>query len=56
MTEQTKVTTLAHVVIRFSGDSGAGMQLTTTTFSNLSVVFGADISTLPDHLAEFLAP
>ena len=56
MTEQTNVTTLDHVVIRFSGDSGDGMQLTGTIFSNLSAVFGNDISTFPDYPAEIRAP
>ena len=56
MTEPTKVTTLDHVVIRFSGDSGDGMQLTGTIFSNLSAVFGNDISTFPDYPAEIRAP
>lgn len=56
MTEPTKVTTLDHVVIRFSGDSGDGMQLTGTIFSNLSAVFGNDISTFPDYPAEVRAP
>ena len=56
MKEQTKVTTLDHVVIRFSGDSGDGMQLTGTIFSNLSAVFGNDISTFPDYPAEIRAP
>ena len=56
MTEQTKVTTLDKVVIRFSGDSGDGMQLTGTIFSNLSAVFGNEISTFPDYPAEVRAP
>ena len=56
MTEPTKVTTLDHVVIRFSGDSGDGMQLTGTIFSNLSAIFGNDISTFPDDPAEVRAP
>ncbi len=56
MTALTKVTTLDHVVIRFSGDSGDGMQLTGTIFSNLSAVFGNDISTFPDYPAEIRAP
>ena len=47
MAEQTKVTTLEKVVIRFSGDSGDGMQLTGTIFSNLSAIFGNEISTFP---------
>jgi 2-oxoglutarate ferredoxin oxidoreductase subunit alpha len=56
MTEQTKVTVLEQVVIRFSGDSGDGMQLTGTIFSNLSAIFGNDISTFPDYPAEVRAP
>ncbi|MDR1675237.1 MAG: 2-oxoacid:acceptor oxidoreductase subunit alpha [Tannerella sp.] len=56
MTETTKVTTLDQVVIRFSGDSGDGMQLTGTIFSNLSAIFGNDISTFPDYPAEVRAP
>jgi 2-oxoglutarate ferredoxin oxidoreductase subunit alpha len=56
MTEQTKVTTLDKVVIRFSGDSGDGMQLTGTIFSNLSAIFGNEISTFPDYPAEVRAP
>ena len=56
MTEKTKVVTLEKVVIRFSGDSGDGMQLTGTIFSNLSAVLGNDISTFPDFPAEIRAP
>ncbi|MDR3268816.1 MAG: 2-oxoacid:acceptor oxidoreductase subunit alpha [Tannerella sp.] len=56
MAEKTKVTTLDQVVIRFSGDSGDGMQLTGTIFSNLSAIFGNDISTFPDYPAEVRAP
>lgn len=44
------------VVIRFAGDSGDGMQLTGTQFSNTSAIFGNDISTLPDFPAEIRAP
>ncbi len=36
------------VTIRFAGDSGDGMQLTGTQFTNTSAVVGNDISTLPD--------
>ena len=43
-------------MIRFSGDSGDGMQLTGTIFSNLSAVFGNEISTFPDYPAEVRAP
>jgi len=44
------------VVIRFSGDSGDGMQLTGTQFSNTSALFGNDVSTFPDYPAEIRAP
>lgn len=44
------------IVIRFSGDSGDGMQLTGTIFSNLSAIFGNQISTFPDYPAEIRAP
>ena len=44
------------VVIRFSGDSGDGMQLTGTLFSNISAVLGNEISTFPDYPAEIRAP
>lgn len=56
MAEQTKVTTLEKVVVRFSGDSGDGMQLTGTIFSTLSAIFGNEISTFPDYPAEIRAP
>src|SRR4026208_1474468 len=44
------------VTIRFAGDSGDGMQLTGTQFTNTSAVVGNDISTLPDFPAELRAP
>ncbi len=44
------------VVIRFSGDSGDGMQLTGTLFSDTSALFGNDLSTFPDYPAEIRAP
>ncbi len=47
---------LDHVVIRFSGDSGDGMQLTGTQFSNTSALMGNDISTFPDFPSEIRAP
>jgi 2-oxoglutarate ferredoxin oxidoreductase subunit alpha len=56
MSNQPKVNTLDQVVIRFSGDSGDWMQLTGTIFSNLSSIFGNDISTFPDYPAEIRAP
>ncbi|MBC7910165.1 MAG: 2-oxoacid:acceptor oxidoreductase subunit alpha [Pyrinomonadaceae bacterium] len=47
---------LEAVTIRFAGDSGDGMQLTGTQFTNTSAVLGNDISTLPDFPAEIRAP
>lgn len=47
---------LDHVVIRFAGDSGDGMQLTGTQFTNTAAIIGNDISTLPDYPAEIRAP
>jgi 2-oxoglutarate ferredoxin oxidoreductase subunit alpha len=44
------------IVIRFAGDSGDGMQLTGTQFTNTSAVLGNDISTFPDFPAEIRAP
>ena len=47
---------LDSVVVRFSGDSGDGMQLTGTQFTNASAIAGNDISTFPDFPAEIRAP
>jgi len=47
---------LDRAVVRFSGDSGDGMQLTGTLFSTLSAIFGNEISTFPDYPAEIRAP
>ncbi|MCC6746351.1 MAG: 2-oxoacid:acceptor oxidoreductase subunit alpha [Deltaproteobacteria bacterium] len=44
------------VTIRFAGDSGDGMQLVGTQFTNASAVLGNDVSTLPDYPAEIRAP
>jgi 2-oxoglutarate/2-oxoacid ferredoxin oxidoreductase subunit alpha len=47
---------LDEVVIRFAGDSGDGMQLTGSQFTNTSALLGNDLSTLPDFPAEIRAP
>ena len=47
---------MEHVVIRFSGDSGDGMQLTGGQFSNTSAQMGNDLATFPDFPAEIRAP
>ncbi|WP_242084131.1 2-oxoacid:acceptor oxidoreductase subunit alpha [Aestuariivivens sediminis] len=48
--------TLEAVIIRFVGDSGDGMQLTGTQFSDTSAMFGNDIATFPNYPAEIRAP
>ena len=52
----TNKTEAENVVIRFTGDSGDGMQLTGTLFSNLSAILGNEISTFPDFPSEIRAP
>ncbi len=47
---------LDQVVIKFVGDSGDGMQLTGTMFSNTSAILGNDVSTFPDYPSEIRAP
>ena len=54
--DNVNVLQLQDVVIRFSGDSGDGMQLTGTLFSDTSALFGNGISTFPDYPAEIRAP
>ena len=54
--DKTNVRELQDVVIRFSGDSGDGMQLTGTLFSDTSALLGNGISTFPDYPAEIRAP
>ncbi len=56
MSIETKVIELEEVSIRFSGDSGDGMQLTGTLFSDTSALLGNDISTFPDYPSEIRAP
>ena len=56
MLEKTNVKALEKVVVRFSGDSGDGMQLVGNIFSNISAGIGNQISTFPDYPAEVRAP
>jgi 2-oxoglutarate/2-oxoacid ferredoxin oxidoreductase subunit alpha len=56
MIKDTKVVELEEVAIRFSGDSGDGMQLTGTLFSDATALIGNDISTFPDYPSEIRAP
>ena len=51
-----KQETLQDVVIKFAGDSGDGMQLTGTQFTNNTAMLGIDLSTFPDFPAEIRAP
>src|SRR3954469_18121645 len=52
----TPIQELESVTIRFCGDSGDGMQLAGTQFTNASAILGNDVSTLPDFPAEIRAP
>jgi 2-oxoglutarate ferredoxin oxidoreductase subunit alpha len=54
--EDKHIEELETVTIRFAGDSGDGMQLTGTQFTNTTAIVGNDISTLPDFPAEIRAP
>ncbi len=56
MLDETKVKTLDKVVVRFSGDSGDGMQLVGNIFTNVSAGMGCEVSTFPDYPAEIRAP
>lgn len=56
MAEEMIVKELDDVVVRFSGDSGDGMQLAGNMFSNISATEGNDISTFPDYPADIRAP
>ena len=56
MTDGMMVKELKEVVVRFSGDSGDGMQLAGNIFSNVSATVGNDISTFPDYPADIRAP
>lgn len=56
MDAEKRALELHNVVIRFSGDSGDGMQLTGTLFSDTSALLGNGVSTFPDYPAEIRAP
>src|SRR6201987_6111566 len=56
MTVTHQTVELPAATIRLAGDSGDGMQLAGTQFTNTSAVRGNDISTLPDFPAEIRAP
>lgn len=56
MPEEVQIKEVSNIVIRFSGDSGDGMQLSGTLFSTVSAILGNEISTFPDFPAEIRAP
>ena len=56
MNEKFEIKELDHVVVRFSGDSGDGMQLAGNIFSTVSATVGNGISTFPDYPADIRAP
>src|SRR6202050_5602082 len=56
LTVTKQVQKLDHVIIRFAGDSGDGMQLTGDRFTQETAIFGNDLSTLPAFPAEIRAP
>ena len=56
MAEELDIKELEQVVVRFSGDSGDGMQLAGNIFSTVSATVGNSISTFPDYPADIRAP
>src|SRR4030043_1542447 len=56
MSKKTKVIELDEVVVKFAGDSGDGMQMTGSQFSDTSAFIGNDLSTFPDYPSEIRAP
>ncbi len=56
MVKKSNVVELEDVVVKFVGDSGDGMQLTGTLFSELAALYGNDLATFPDFPAEIRAP
>ena len=56
MNKENGSTKLEQVVVKFAGDSGDGMQLTGTQFTDTSALFGNDLATFPDFPAEIRAP
>ncbi len=55
-TNKMDIKPIDHVVIKFAGDSGDGMQLTGGQFTNNTALLGADLQTFPDFPAEIRAP
>ena len=56
MANSEKTQKVDQIVVRFSGDSGDGMQLAGNIFSTISATVGNDICTFPDYPADIRAP
>ena len=56
MAEKKNIVELEDVVVKFVGDSGDGMQLAGTLFSDSAAIAGNDLATFPDFPAEIRAP
>lgn len=56
MTDKQNVASVSDIVVRFTGDSGDGMQLAGNIFSTISATVGNSISTFPDYPADIRAP
>ena len=56
MVKEKEIQSVTEVTVRFAGDSGDGMQLTGSQFSETTAIFGNDLKTLPDYPAEIRAP
>ena len=56
VSHQDGVNQVSHVVVRFAGDSGDGMQLTGSNFTEATAIYGNDLATFPDFPAEIRAP
>jgi 2-oxoglutarate ferredoxin oxidoreductase subunit alpha len=56
MTERAKTVQKEKVIVRFAGDSGDGMQLVGSRFTDATAIAGNDLATLPDFPAEIRAP
>ena len=55
-TKPIERTAIDSVIIRFAGDSGDGMQLTGSQFTQSTALMGNDLATFPDYPAEIRAP
>ena len=56
VTQDDDLNVVSDVVVRFAGDSGDGMQLTGSNFTEATALYGNDLATFPDFPAEIRAP